>query len=100
MVALAIVVQRCATHARASPNVFCRALQELHKCLIPVVEEGDLFNTEMEILMGARKGPMAPTSLERVPSPTPRAEEPTSAPAPNPPSASKLEGAASPEKQA
>ena len=41
---------------------------------------------------------MAPTSLEKVPSPMPRVEEPTSTPAPNPPPTTKLEGAASPEE--
>ena len=55
---------------------------------------------EMEILEGARKDPMAPTSLERVPSPMPRVEEPTTAPAPNPLPASKPEGAAFPEELA
>ena len=77
MIALAIVLQRCAIHAGASPNEFCRVVQELCKCLGPVVEEGDLFNMETELLEGARNGPMAPTSSERALSPMPRVEEPT-----------------------
>ena len=56
MVVLAIVLQKCANHARASPNVFCRAAQEFCKCLAPVIEEADLFNMETEILEGAREG--------------------------------------------
>ena len=48
-VALALVLQGSAIHARASPNVFCRAVQELHDCLVPMVEEGNLLNMEMEI---------------------------------------------------
>ena len=65
MVVLAIVLQRCAIHARASPNTFCRVVQELCKCLAPVVEGADLFNMEMEILKGARKGFMVPTSPKK-----------------------------------
>ena len=52
MVTLAIVLQRCTMHARASPDVFCGAVQELHNCLGPVVEKGDLFNVEKEIWDG------------------------------------------------
>ena len=48
-VALAIVFQRCAIWAGASPNVFCGVVQELHECLVPMVEEDDLFNIETEI---------------------------------------------------
>ena len=43
---------------------------------------------------------MAPTSLKSSPSPMPRAEEPTSRPAPNPPPTSELEGDVSPEELA
>ena len=96
-VALAIVFQRCAIHAGASPDVFCGAVQELYDCLIPMVEEGDLFNMEKEMWEGVRKDPVAPTSLKRAPSLTPRVEEPTRTTEPNPPPTSKLEGAMSPE---
>ena len=71
-------------------------VQELHKCLDHMVEEADLFNMDMVILEGARKGLMASTSLKRAPSPTPKVEEPTTSPVPNLPSSSKLEGAVSP----
>ena len=98
IVALAIVLQRCAIHAGASPNVFCRVVQKLHECLAPMVEEDEPFNMETEILQGTRKGPVAPTSSERAPSPMPEVEEPTSTPAPNPPPTSEQEGAASPEE--
>ena len=99
-VVLAIVFQRCVIHAGASPYVFCRAVQELCKCLIPMVEEGNLFNMETQIWEGVRKDPMAPTSSKRAPSLMPRVEEPTSTPAPNPPLVSEPEGAASPEELA
>ena len=52
MVALAVVLQSCPIHARTSLNVFCRGVQDLHKCLVPVVEEGNLFNREKEIWEG------------------------------------------------
>ena len=63
-----------------------------------MVEDGNLFN--MEILKRARKGPLAPTSSERAPSPMPRVGESTSAAAPNLPPASEPEGAASHEEWA
>ena len=96
-VVLAIVLQRCAIHAEASPDVFCGAVQELQNCLVPMVEKGDLFSMEEEIWEGVRKDPMATTPPKRVPSLIPRAEEPTSTTAPDPPPTSKLEGAVSPE---
>ena len=80
--------------------MFCGVVQELCKCLVHVIEEADLFNMETEILEGARRSLVAPTSLKRALSPIPRVEEPTSAPVPSPPPASKLEGAASPEELA
>ena len=58
---LAIVLQRCVIHAGASQNVFCRAVQEFHDCLVPMGEEGNLFIMEMEIWEGVRKDPMATT---------------------------------------
>ena len=79
--------------------MFLGEVQELRECLGPVVEEGNLFNMEKEILEGARKSPVAP-SLERALSQMPRVEKPTSAPAPHPPLTSKLKGAAPPEELA
>ena len=55
---------------------------------------------EMEILEGARKDLMAPTSLKKAPSPISRVEEPTSTPAPNPLPAYEPEGPVSPEELA
>ena len=92
-----IVLQKCAIHPRASPNVFCRVVQELHNYLVPMVEESDLFNMEKEIWEGVRKDPVATTPSKRAPSPTPILEEPTSATAPSFPPASELQGPASPE---
>ena len=80
--------------------MFCGVVQELHECLAPMVEIGDLFNMEKKIWERVRKDPVAPTPLERAPSPMPRVEEPTSVPEPIPPPKSKLEGATSPEKLA
>ena len=60
IVALVIVLQRCAICARSSPNVFCGVVQELCECLAPVVEVGDLFNMEKEIWEGVRKDPWLP----------------------------------------
>ena len=51
MVVLAIVLHRCAIHTRASPDVFCGAVQELHDCLVPIVEKGNLFNMEKEKIL-------------------------------------------------
>ena len=97
MVALAIVLQMCAICAGASPNVFCRVVQEFHDCLVPMVEEGNSFNMENEIWEGVRKDPMATTPSKRFPALMPKVEEPTGATAPNPPPASEQEGAVSPE---
>ena len=49
MVVLAVVLQMCAIHARASPNAFCGVVQELHNYLVHMVEKGNLFNMEKEI---------------------------------------------------
>ena len=99
-VVLATVLQRCVIHARASPDVFCRAVQELLNCLVIVVEKGDLFNMEKEIWEVVRKDPMTTNPSKSVPLPMPRVQEPTSTTASDPPHASKLEGAVSPEDMA
>ena len=52
---LAIILQQCTIHARAPPDVFCGAVQQLHECLAPVIEESNLFNMEKEILAGLEK---------------------------------------------
>ena len=60
MVALAIVLQRCAICAGASPNTFCRAVQGLCKWLAHVVEDGCLANMEMMILDGLGRASWLP----------------------------------------
>ena len=65
-----------------------------------MVEEGDLFNMEMEILEEARKGLRAPSPLEKAPSPMPGVEETTCTPVPDPLPTSKPEEAESPEELA
>ena len=64
---LAIVLQQCAIQAGAPPDVFCGGVQELHKCLALVVEEGNLFNMEKEIWEGVRKDPMAAATQQEPP---------------------------------
>ena len=80
MVALAMAIQRCAVHSRMPPGMLCRAVQELHRCLAPMIESGD--QVDLKMLDVARRDPVAPTSTER----TQRAEQLISVPAPsNPP---------------
>ena len=100
ILALAIVLHRCAICAEASQNMFCGAVQEFHDCIAPVVEQCSLFNMEMEILEKARKGLGAPSSLKKALSPMPGTEETTSAPAPIPPPTSEMEEAKSTEELA
>ena len=58
MVALAMALQRYTVHSITPPGVLWRAVQELHRCLAPVIESGDQFDLEM--LDVARRDPMAP----------------------------------------
>ena len=62
----------------------------------PCGKKSQLLHMEMKILEGTRNGLVVPTSLKRIPSPTPRVGKPTSTPAPIPPPAFELEGAVSP----
>ena len=55
IVVLAIIFPWCAIWAGAAQDIFCEAEQELHECLAPVVEEGDLFNIEKNIWEGLGK---------------------------------------------
>ena len=57
-IALAIILQPCAIQVRAPPDILCGGLQELHKCLVLVVEEGNLFNMQEEMWEGVMKDPM------------------------------------------
>ena len=74
-ITLAIVLQWCTMWARAPQGIFCWAVQELYKCLVPLVEEDDWFHMEKEIQEGFRKDPMVATTptgvpiLEKAPSP-------------------------------
>ena len=104
-VVLAFILQRCIIWAKAPPDVFCGAVQELLEYLVPVVGEVNLFNMEQEIWEEIRKdGALATTStgiptpertpsLKRVLSQMPRVEELTHSTTPDPPSKPKPEGA-------
>ena len=75
-VALAKALQRCTVHSRMPLGVLLRAVQELHKCLAPMVENGDQFDLKM--LDIGERDPESPTSAERALSVTPEREEATS----------------------
>ena len=85
-----------------APKV-CQSCQTLSRCILwdgaRAPWWSNLFNME-EIWEEVRKDPITTIPSKRVPSLMLRAEEPTSATAPNPPTTSELEGAASPEDQA
>ena len=81
MVALAMTLQRCTVHSRMPPGVLCRAVQELHRCLTPMIESGDQF--ELNMLNVARRDPMAPAPTQSALLLTPRVEEPISVPDPS-----------------
>ena len=72
-VSLAMVLQRCTLQLGMTPTVKCGAVQELHKCLVPLIEESCLLNLEM--LDVAEKDPVAPTPDSVTSSPTPDPEE-------------------------
>ena len=74
------------------PGVLCGALQELCRCLTPLLERGDLIDLEM--LEMVRKDPVTPSPAERALSPRPRVEEPIGVPTPNEPPTSEPEEAA------
>ena len=87
--------QRCAVHSGMPPGVLCRAVQQLHRCLSPLLEKGNLLDLEM--LDVARKDPMTPAPAERASSLRPRVEEPVGVPTPNELSALEPEEAAQSE---
>ena len=80
------------------PGVLCRAVQELCRCLTPVIESGNQFDLDM--LNVAERDPVAHTSAERVHIADTREEEPISVPAPSYPLASEPEEAVQPEELA
>ena len=57
-IVLAIVLQKCAMWARAPPDTFCRAVQELHRHLALVVKESKWINMEKETWEGVLKDSM------------------------------------------
>ena len=67
-VMLVVVLQWYVIQAGAPLDVYCGAIQELHKCLVSVVEEGDLFKMAKEIQEGVEKDPMVATILRASPS--------------------------------
>ena len=80
-VVLALVLQRCAIWSGMPLGVLCRAVQELHRCLTPVLESGNLLDLTM--LDVVEKNPMTPpVPTERASSPEPREEEPIGLPTP------------------
>ena len=71
--------------------MLCGAVLELHSCIAPLLESGDLLNLNM--LYVVMKDPVTPAPVERASS----LEEPVSVPAPSEPTASEPEEAAQPE---
>ena len=71
---LAQALQQCAIQSEIPPGMMCRAVQELHGCLAPLVEKGNLLDITM--LDVAEKNPVTPSdaterasSLEQKPEP-------------------------------
>ena len=86
MVVLAQTLQRCAVQSGMPQGMLCRAVQELCKCLAPLLKKGDLLN--LTILDVMEKDPVTPhVPTERASSPEkisePREEEQIDLPAPN-----------------
>ena len=88
-------LERCAVHSRMPLGVLCRAVQELHECLVSVVQSSDLLDLGM--LDVAEKDPMVPTSEGRSPSPIPWEELPIGVTTPSKPHASEPGEATQPE---
>ena len=83
MVVLDMALQRCAIQSRTPPRVLCGAVQELCRCLTPLLQRGNLLDLKM--LDVARKDSMTPAPKERASWPRPRVKEPIGVPAPNEP---------------
>ena len=79
-----------------APGVLCGAVQELCKCLTPIVESGNQFDLEMMDVV--KKDPMVPASAEGAQLSKPRAEELPIVTAPSKPTASEPEEAAQSEE--
>ena len=65
---LAIILQWCAIWAKDPPDMFYGAVQELHRHLALVVEEGNWINMEEEIWEGVMKDPVV-AAAPRAPRP-------------------------------
>ena len=61
-VALAMALQRCTTCSKMPPGMLCIAVQELCRCLDPLLDRGDLDMLDM-----VRKDPLTPAPVEKGP---------------------------------
>ena len=94
-----MALQRCPIQSRMPPDVLCGAVQELCRCLTPLIEQGDLLDLEMFYV--AKKDSMAPpVPTEGASLPEPRVEAPISLPGPDKPPASEPEEAVHSEELA
>ena len=94
---LAQALQPCTIQSRMPQGLLCRAVQELHRCLTPLLEKGDLLNnTMLDVVEKDTVTPPVPaervSSLEK--KSEPREEELTNLPDPNEQQDSEPEGAA------
>ena len=97
MVALVQALQWCAIQSGTPPGVLCGSVQELCRCLAPLLKRGNLLDITM--LNVVEKDPVTlPIPTERASSlerkPEPQEEEPTALPTPDRQETSEPEGAA------
>ena len=69
MVALAQALQWCATQLRVHLGILCGAAQDLHMCLVPLMERGDLLSLPMLEVMEEKAMMTSPSSVEETRSP-------------------------------
>ena len=75
-----------------APEVLCRAVQELCRCLVCLVQKGNLVDLPMLDVV-KKDAVVPPFPAEGVSSPEPRAEEPIGLPDPDKPPTSEPEEA-------
>ena len=75
-----MALQRCAIQSGMPTGVLCGAVQELCRCLTPLLQRGNLLDLEMLDIM--RKDSVTPAPTQRASSLRPRVEEPISVPTP------------------
>ena len=63
-----MALQSCTVQSGMPPGVLCGVVQELHQCLVPLIEEGCLLKLDM--LDVVEKDPMAPTPAPAPSAPT------------------------------